>query len=167
MGLICKNRYMTKPCVRCGSGFEPRSNRQKYCSRACKMGPRTCIECGATFIPGKNAPERRFCSPSCAYDSRVPVYSTRPGGSGYLIIKVPPGTPGAKKRGNRSPNWMWHHRYVMQEHLGRPLLPRENVHHINTIRDDNRIENLELWDHPQPSGLRSSDNHCPGCRCFD
>lgn len=49
------------------------------------------------------------------------------------------------------------HRYVMEQHLGRPMLPGETVHHKNGVRTDNRLENLELWSSSQPAGQRVKD----------
>ena len=45
----------------------------------------------------------------------------------------------------------------MERIIGRPLLGRETVHHLNGVRDDNRPENLELWSTSQPYGQRVSD----------
>ena len=54
-------------------------------------------------------------------------------------------------------NYVFEHIIVMEQILGRYLLPAETVHHRNGIRDDNHPENLELWTRPQPTGIRVSD----------
>jgi len=52
---------------------------------------------------------------------------------------------------------MAEHRAVMQAKLGRRLFRNDSVHHINGVRHDNRIENLELWSTFQPYGQRVAD----------
>jgi HNH endonuclease len=76
-----------------------------------------------------------------------------PGRHGYPLIWAPehPRTGNGK--------YVFEHVLVMEETLGRYLVPGENVHHRNGVRDDNRPENLELWSTPQPTGIRASDAH--------
>lgn len=40
--------------------------------------------------------------------------------------------------GGRSPRWVYAHRWVMEQALGRPLRRDEHVHHRNGQKDDNR-----------------------------
>lgn len=74
-----------------------------------------------------------------------PVGSRRVNREGYVTVKISEG------------KFILEHREVMRQHLGRPLLSGESVHHINGVKDDNRLENLELWLLPQPGGQRVED----------
>lgn len=87
-------------------------------------------------------------------------------GTGYVYVWVAPDDPMASMRGKTN-HYALEHRLVMARELGRPLTRQETVHHKNGIRDDNRLENLELWTGNHSHGVRVSEHHCPGCRCFE
>jgi hypothetical protein len=59
---------------------------------------------------------------------------------------------GYNKKGN-----VKQHRRIMEEYLGRRLQPWEVVHHINGIKTDNRIENLQLMTASEHSSMHRKE----------
>jgi len=77
---------------------------------------------------------------------------------GYILVFISSDDfffPMAYKRSQLSGSVL-EHRLVMAKHLKRCLLPWEVVHHRNGVKDDNRLENLEL--------LPSRVQHAPSAR---
>jgi hypothetical protein len=74
---------------------------------------------------------------------------------GYIIL-LRSGHPMARKNG-----YVLEHRLVMAQHLGRMLLDEEVVHHRNKNKQDNRIDNLELFEENSKHLKHELTGKCP------
>jgi hypothetical protein len=150
-------------------------NRRKCCSKTClnniqigkssrvKQGDHVqCQTCGDSFyLPAYRIKQNgRFCSSSCygvsllnkklSDTTKKKIAEKRKGfllkggvyknGAGYVMFYYPE-HPQANSKG-----YVRQHRLVMEQFLGRYLSKKEVVHHKNHIKNDNRIENLELFE---------------------
>jgi hypothetical protein len=94
--------------------------------------------------------------------AKTPIFKTR---QGYVLEYVYADDPyfemgarNTRSRGRYAPQ----HRLVMARSLGRALRPDETVHHINGVRDDNRLENLQLRQGRHGSGVKYQCLDCGG-----
>lgn len=117
---------------------------------------KVCATCAEPYYTRKFIKsESKFCSTECrGIADRGEGNPNWKGGrsrhiGGYIRVQV---YGGRNTRGR-----IFEHVQVMEQHLGRPLTADETVHHKNGIRDDNRLENLELWSSRHPKGQKVED----------
>lgn len=79
----------------------------------------------------------------------LPIGFIRIDKNGYARIKI--------NEGHGARDWVKHHKFVVENKLGRKLFSFENVHHKNGVRYDNEEINLEIWVTKQPKGQRPKD----------
>lgn len=108
---------------------------------------RRCRQCQKQFRP--RGAGSKYCSRLCAWanngkNQRRKAESWWTNSRGYIEGRVwINGKRVAVKQ----------HRWIAERILGRPLLPEEDVHHINGNKTDNRVENLEVILHGKHSTL--------------
>jgi len=78
---------------------------------------------------------------------------------GYVLVYIDPSDP-LHVMTRTGKNYAFEHRIVMAKHLGRPLMPYELVHHKNGVRNDNRLENLEIYSRSEHNEVH---RYCRGC----
>ena len=114
----------------------------------------TCPECGLHRLKRYNPykhPDKIVkcgrCSAMGNRNGRRETHKSFKQNEGYVVVWVDKEDfffPMARKAPSGNFGYIREHRLVMAKHLGRCLQPFENVHHKNGIKDDNRIDNLEL-----------------------
>jgi len=145
--------YKRKKCSKCHKTFVPSSGHLKCPTCRAKERPRIkCIDCGESIIY-----DRERCRKCADMKQKVESNGNWKGGktrhkAGYVLVRVP-----EHPRATKNCKYVFEHILVMEEELGRYLLPEEKIHHKNGMKSDNRTSNLEVWTTAHPIGARIKD----------
>lgn len=116
-----------------------KKQRENYKLKGRNKFPNTCIVCSKVFMSVRK--DRKFCSAKCISTGENNgrwIGGKQINSQGYILI-YSPNHPYKSINNN-----VLEHRLVMENKIGRFLNPVEQIHHINGIKHDNRIENLIL-----------------------
>ena len=97
-----------------------------------------CANCNKEFYSRKtHIGDRKYCSMICFAQKRRAPFIVK---KGYKFILLPK-HPRANGKG-----YVREHILIMEEHLGRSLLPGEVIHHVDGDKLNNCIDNLILFE---------------------
>lgn len=147
-----------KPCAVCGAEFwEYPSRTRQYCSKSCARTALNRTDANPSYqrdISGEKNPMHgisRMGADNPMYGRRKKGAPQWKGGrkvrkDGYILVVAPDDHPyPADQHVPSGLKYILEHRYVMEQHIGRYLTPKEIVHHIDGNPSNNAIENLQLF----------------------
>lgn len=152
----CNPKFkVVKQCMDCG---QPNSDRRRLRCNSCmikqrkgenhprwKGGPPKCVTCGKVRDGVDHFRQCKSCLDITGSNNPAWTGGRQVTTQGYIRVYSP---EHPTRQGKRSKNKL-EHRLVMEKKLGRYLLSHEIVHHLNSIRDDNRPENLVVTTRPE------------------
>jgi len=147
----------TKSCPNCQKQFEvfPSKREKQFCSRSCYMSHRNRGPLNPSRTRDLSGPNNPMYGKGLKgadnpmYGKRGPLAPRWNGGrklrkDGYVFVVVPDDHPFPSYTKKSGLKYVLEHRYLMEKHIGRYLLPGEVVHHIDGDNTNNSITNLML-----------------------